>query len=139
MPLGKRCDGPWIVEPMDVTASAGAILSLSRAADWPAPPCARTANAGNRQAKGVALMDVYETVRQFILQNIVRAEDSLDLREHTRLDELGILDSLSTLRLLSFLEEEFRVDFELTDIEEGGFTSLASIERLIRAKTATGA
>jgi len=78
--------------------------------------------------------DVRETVKQFILENFLPGENPKNLTDDTELKESGILDSLSTLKLVSFLEERFKVDFEADDLEAGNLASLASIERLVQSK-----
>lgn len=80
--------------------------------------------------------NVREQVRQFILENFLPGEDPRNLTDDTELKESGILDSLSTLKLVSFLEERFTVEFEANDLEAGNLASVASIERLVRSKMA---
>lgn len=80
--------------------------------------------------------NVTDEVRLFILNNLVPDESSVDIRNDTDLREIGLLDSLSTLRLMSFLEEKFHIDFEAADLDEDSFSSLLSIERLVETKLA---
>jgi len=80
--------------------------------------------------------DVRGLVKQFILENVLPGEDPRNLTDETELKESGILDSFSTLKLVSFLEETFKVEFEADDLEPGNLSSLASIERLVHAKLA---
>jgi len=80
--------------------------------------------------------DVRGLVKQFILENVLPGEDPRNLTDETELKESGILDSFSTLKLVSFLEETFKVEFEADDLEPGNLSSLASIERLVQAKLA---
>ena len=77
-----------------------------------------------------------ELVKHFILENFLPGEDPRNLTDETELKESGILDSLSTLKLVSFLEERFKVEFEANDLEAGNLSSLANIERLVRSKMA---
>jgi acyl carrier protein len=77
-----------------------------------------------------------DVVRAFILENFLPGEDARNLTDETELKESGILDSLSTLKLVSFLEERFKVEFEADDLEAGNLSSIASIERLVQGKTA---
>jgi acyl carrier protein len=78
--------------------------------------------------------EIKETVRQFILANFLQGEDPSNLTDETELKESGILDSLSTLKLVSFLEDTFKVEFEANDLDAGNLASLASIEKLVRSK-----
>jgi acyl carrier protein len=80
--------------------------------------------------------NVGEVVRQFVLENFLPGEDPRNLTDETELKESGILDSLSTLKLVSFLEERFGVEFEANDLEAGNLSSLANIERLVQSKMA---
>lgn len=80
------------------------------------------------------MQDIRQTVRQFILDNFLQGEDPSNLTDDTELKESGILDSLSTLKLVSFLEDTYKVEFEANDLDAGNLASLASIERLVRSK-----
>ena len=78
--------------------------------------------------------EIKETVRQFILTRFLPGEDAANLTDETELKESGILDSLSTLKLVSFLEETFKVEFEANDLDAGNLASVASIEKLVLSK-----
>ena len=80
---------------------------------------------------------IRETVKDFVLENFLPGEDPRNLTDETELKESGILDSLSTLKLVSFLEERFQVELEANDLEAGNLSSLANIERLVRSKMAS--
>lgn len=77
-----------------------------------------------------------ESVRSFILENFLPGEDPRNLKDDTELKESGILDSLSTLKLVAFLEEQFKVEFEADDLDGANLASVDSIERLVRSKMA---
>lgn len=80
--------------------------------------------------------NVQQLVKQFILDNFLHGENPANLTPQTELKESGILDSLSTLKLVTFLEEQFKVEFEADDLESGNLASIASIEGLVRSKMA---
>ena len=46
-----------------------------------------------------------ETLKQFILREFLPGEDPNELEESTPLVSTGILDSLATLKLVTFLED----------------------------------
>jgi acyl carrier protein len=77
-----------------------------------------------------------EIVRDFILENFLPGEDPKNLTDDTELKESGILDSMSTLKLVTFLEERFAVEFEAEDLEAGNLASIENIERLVQSKLA---
>jgi acyl carrier protein len=77
-----------------------------------------------------------DVVKQFILENFLPGEDPRNLTDDTELKESGILDSLSTLKLVTFLEEHFHIELEANDLDAGNLASVASIARLVGTKTA---
>ncbi len=86
---------------------------------------------------GDPAMDNIANRASFILDNFLPGEDPTNLTDDTELKESGILDSLSTLKLVSFLEEQFKVEFEANDLDAGNLASMASIEKLVRSKMAS--
>ena len=77
---------------------------------------------------------IRDQIRHFILQNFLPGEDPKNLTDDTELKESGILDSLSTLKLVTFLEETFGVELEANDLDAANLASIANIERLVSAK-----
>lgn len=80
--------------------------------------------------------NIRETVRRYILDNFLPGEDPANLTDQTELKESGILDSLSTLKLVTFLEEQYKVEFEADDLDAGNLSTIESIERLLESKRA---
>lgn len=78
--------------------------------------------------------DIKAALRGFILENLLPGEDPANLTDDTELKESGILDSMSTLKLVTFLEELYKVEFEANDLEPGNLSSIATIERLVKSK-----
>lgn len=79
-----------------------------------------------------------DLVRAFILEHFLPGEDPRNLQDDTELKESGILDSLSTLKLVTFLEEHFKIELEASDLDAGNLSSVASIARLVSAKMTRG-
>ena len=75
-----------------------------------------------------------EVVRAFILENFLPGEDPRNLGDDTELKESGILDSLSTLKLVTFLEERFRIELEASDLDAATLSSVANIASLVEQK-----
>jgi len=78
--------------------------------------------------------DIKAALRGFILENLLPGEDPANLTDDLELKESGILDSMSTLKLVTFLEEQFKVEFEANDLDPANLASIAAIERLVRSK-----
>jgi acyl carrier protein len=80
-------------------------------------------------------MDVAEKIRTFIRDEVVLdATSSLD-DDAPLLD--GILDSLSLMQLVAFLEEEFDTEIDDTDVTAENFRTIADITRLVEAQRAS--
>jgi acyl carrier protein len=82
------------------------------------------------------MANIREVVRGFILENFLPGEDPQNLTDQTELKESGILDSLSTLKLVSFLEEEFKIELEVNDLEAGNLATIANIDTMVQGKVA---
>jgi len=76
-----------------------------------------------------------EVVKAFILEKFLPGEDPRNLTDDTELKESGILDSLSTLKLVTFLEERFKIELEASDLDGANLSTVASIAALVEQKT----
>ena len=79
-------------------------------------------------------VNVRDAVRSFILENFLQGEDPANLTDTTELKESGVLDSLATLKLVTFLEEAFHIELAADDLSPTNLDSLVSIERLVNSK-----
>jgi acyl carrier protein len=77
-----------------------------------------------------------ETVKAFILREFLPGEDPAALTPTTPLITGGVLDSIATLKLVSFLEERYRIELEPHEVDADNLDTLESIDRLVAAKTA---
>jgi acyl carrier protein len=77
---------------------------------------------------------IRDAVRGYIIEQFLPGEDPRNLTDQTELKESGILDSLSTLKLVSFLEEQYGIEFEANDLEAGNLATIEAIERLVLSK-----
>lgn len=74
------------------------------------------------------MSDVAATVQEYILNEFLPGENPEDLANDTPLITGGILDSISTLRLVGFLEEKFGITL---DAYEAGVDHLDSIDQIV--------
>lgn len=74
--------------------------------------------------------DVLEAIRKFIEEGILGgAEVTLDA--NTPLLELGILTSLSTMRLVGFVRDRFGVEIPIAEMIGDNFRDLTAIATLV--------
>jgi acyl carrier protein len=84
----------------------------------------------------VIMQDVSPPIHEFLLREFLPGEDRRELTDQTPLITGGILDSIRTLKLVTFLEGHFGITIEA---HEAGVDHLDTIERigaLITAKRA---
>ena len=79
-------------------------------------------------------MDVADKIAGFIKEEVVLDADT-SLKNDAPLLE-GILDSMALMQLVSFLEEEFDIEIDDTEVTAENFKTIADIERLVDARLA---
>jgi acyl carrier protein len=84
--------------------------------------------------KGTVMDDIKNTVHEYILREFLPGENPEELTECTPLITGGILDSISTLKLVVFLEERFGVTVEAHEADVENLDSVGRIAELIENK-----
>jgi acyl carrier protein len=82
------------------------------------------------------MKEIEQAVHAYILREFLPGEDPEELTEQTPLITGGILDSISTLKLVVFLEEQFEVTIEAHEAGVEHLDSVGQIARLIAEKKA---
>jgi acyl carrier protein len=78
--------------------------------------------------------DIRQTVREFILREFLPGESPDELTDDTPLITGGILDSISTLKLVAFIEDHFAVTVEAHEAGVENLDSVGLITHLIAGK-----
>jgi acyl carrier protein len=78
--------------------------------------------------------EMEELVKDFINREARTREDLPPVQNDTLLIESGILDSLSILKLVLFMEEKFALKIEPGEVIPENFESVDTICRLLRSK-----
>lgn len=73
-------------------------------------------------------------IRDFILENLAHAKGITSFTDDESLMESGVIDSLGIFRLVSFLEEELKVQVSDEEINAETLKSIDSIEQLVLSK-----
>ena len=71
--------------------------------------------------------DVKDVIRQFILTTYLPGESAANLRDDTPLQTSGILDSLATVGLISFVQEQFGVELDVDETSVERFNRIEDI------------
>jgi acyl carrier protein len=80
--------------------------------------------------------EIKQAVRSYILDQFLPGEDPSELTDATPLITGGILDSISTLKLVVFLEERFGV---IVEAHEAGVDHLDNVDEIARLVERKGA
>lgn len=78
--------------------------------------------------------EIRDAVHDYILKEFLPGESPEELTDETPLISGGILDSISTLKLVAFLEEHFDVVVEAYEAGVDNLDSVGRIARLIEEK-----
>ncbi len=89
----------------------------------------------NRQ-ETMTVNAIKELVADYVLREFLPGTSSSELTESTPLITGGILDSLGTLNLIMFLEEQFQVEFQADDLDRDRLNTISAIAALIYSKMA---
>lgn len=82
--------------------------------------------------------DIKTTVKNYILSEFLPEEDPDELESDTPLITGGILDSISTVKLVAFLEEEFGVSFEAYEMNADYLDTIDTIAETVESKSSQG-
>ena len=78
--------------------------------------------------------EIIRDVKRYILETYLPGENPSALTPTTPLITSGILDSLATLDLVSFLENRFGVELEAHDVDHSKLGTLEDIARMVQSK-----
>ena len=79
--------------------------------------------------------NIKEQVKAFILEEFVNEGESGPIMDSTPLLSSGIIDSISALQLVEFLEKTFGFEFQAHEVDQDNLDSLARIEEFVIEKT----
>jgi acyl carrier protein len=77
---------------------------------------------------------ITSTIKDFILKEFLPGENPDELTETTPLISGGILDSLATIKLVAFLEEQFKITVEAHEADVEHLNTLSDIAKFVQAK-----
>lgn len=81
-------------------------------------------------------MGVRNNLREYICDNFMIGRDPEELTDSGSLLELGIIDSTGVLELVAYLEDQFGIQVEDTELVPENLDSIENLERYISRKQA---
>lgn len=79
-------------------------------------------------------LEIKGPVRQYVQENHFLGAPPNRLEDGTPLVTSGIIDSIGMIGLVAFLEEQFQIQLQASEINAQGLDSLERIETLVRRK-----
>ena len=83
--------------------------------------------------------NIKEEVRQYILSEFLPGEKPSNLLDSTKLRTSGVLDSLATLKLVTFVEDRFGIEMEAHETGVENFDTIEDIAAFVGRKRAAAA
>ncbi|MCE3278183.1 MAG: dltC [Bacteroidetes bacterium] len=77
---------------------------------------------------------IKKTVREYILSRFLKNSSDADLRDNTPLISGGIMDSISTMQMISFLEKEYKFEFEAHEVDRDNLDTIEIIANFVLKK-----
>jgi acyl carrier protein len=78
--------------------------------------------------------EVKEVVKAYILKEFLPGESPDELTDSTPLITGGILDSLATIKLTVFLEEQFKIQIQAHETMVDYLNTISDIAQLVQSK-----
>jgi acyl carrier protein len=78
--------------------------------------------------------NIANTIESFIVEEIMMVGKEIKIDPESSLIKSGIVDSLSLLRLISFLEEKFGIVIDDEDVVPENFDTIKIMESLVAEK-----
>jgi acyl carrier protein len=77
---------------------------------------------------------IKEQIRDYILSEFLPGESRANLKDDTPLRTSGVLDSMATLRLVTFVENQFGIEVEAHEAGVDNFDQISDIGALVLRK-----
>lgn len=77
--------------------------------------------------------EIIKIIKEFII-NHCPPELKSEITESLPLIEVGVLDSLTSMELVDFLEKQFSITFKAIDMDPENFSSIEVIARFVESK-----
>src|SRR5437660_5811321 len=78
-------------------------------------------------------MSIEEKIRNFIVKNLYYTENA-NLAEDTSFLAEGIIDSMGAMELVAFVESEFKIKVEMSEVLVKNFDSIRKMASFVRRK-----
>jgi acyl carrier protein len=82
----------------------------------------------------LTLPEIRAAIKGYVLKEFLRGENPDELTDATPLITGGVLDSLATIMLVSFLEERFKIEVEAHETMVDYLNTIGDMAQLVHSK-----
>ena len=79
-------------------------------------------------------MDIKSKLKNFIITEFIFEKDDNSIKDDDLLLEMGIIDSVGVVVLMSFMQEQFGIQFDDKDLVPENFQTINNMKDLIERK-----
>ncbi len=76
--------------------------------------------------------EIKQTIRQFLAENIPAANG--EITDDTQLISSRLMDSIVALKLVSYLEEKFSIEFEAHEVDQENLETINTMVGFVQSK-----
>ena len=80
------------------------------------------------------LQEIKENIKKFIIDSFLKNADTKELTYTTPLISGGIMDSISTMQLVNFIEHKYNFEFQAHEVDRDNLDSINLISNFIASK-----
>ena len=88
----------------------------------------------NLNEEKMSIQETKEIIKGYILKEFLPGENPAELTDSTPLISGGILDSLATIKLVVFLEEQFKIQIQAHETMVDYLDTISDIAQLVTSK-----
>ncbi|MBI3509111.1 MAG: acyl carrier protein [Bacteroidetes bacterium] len=78
--------------------------------------------------------EIRNVIRTFITENVFQGNDKGELKDDTKLISSRLMDSIVALKLVSHLEEHFKIEFEAHEVDQDNLDTISQMTKFVQSK-----
>ena len=77
---------------------------------------------------------IKDEVKSYISKHFLKGKQIAEINDNLPLISAGLLDSISTMQLISYLEEKYKIEFEAHEVDKDNFENAGIIAEFVKTK-----
>lgn len=80
------------------------------------------------------IQEIKACIKEYVLQHFSKNKNVNEITDVTPLIGSGLLDSISTMQLVAFLEKKFHFEFEAHEVDKDNFENISVLAEFVSKK-----